>query len=725
MRLASRLLSFVLFIAFIVVASAQSDTVQRHTLENVTIHGGVNPADLIMRQVAEHRDSNSAYNSLSFKYITYHKMSLQPSYLSDSLRALEDQHLFLSESVTEVYFKHPSKHYERMIAAKTSGLEDPAVNLILSRVHFHNLYADDDFSIMDVAYVSPLAKKSLKLYDYQIIDSIETGSDTIVSLSYAPRSGVAFRSLKGKLYVHLGDYAVTRLEAMPTDPNTILKIRVAHEYEKAENGYWFPKRMEARLKMPRIALRGDTMESFALATATIKDLEIDLPLRNNVFGLIDVEEDVASERASESHLETYRDSLLTIKESKTYEMWDSLSRKLKLTRRWKMLPSLMRLCIPVGPIDIDVASIVNRGQTEGWRVGLGLYTNERLARWCKLGGYFAYGFGDKQWKWFVMTDWELERKHSLMLKLRFYDEIVESGASRWVSRDESGLLNGEYYRHWILDHYDRSRALTGRLQMRVDKNITLNVAAGYSQNHTLYPYRFQSEEIPEENPFFSFTNCYVSGGVRFAYHETTYRTRNMAFYQRSKFPTLQITYEHGLPHVFGSGYSYNKLNARIHHLQQYKILGYSEIAIVGGWLDRTLPYSLLFVMPSGYSKIGFYGREQFATMRPSEFVADAYMALFFRHNFGKMREGIFSPRIVICQNIGFGWMRWSGDHLGVEAGGMKKGYFESGIVIEDILTARDLLGLGIGIFYRYGPYSLDKVIDNFAFKVSLTVPMGE
>ena len=48
---------------------------------------------------------------------------------------------------------------------------------------------------------------------------------------------------------------------------------------------------------------------------------------------------------------------------------------------------------------------------------------------------------------------------------------------------------------------------------------------------------------------------------------------------------------------------------------------------------------------------------------------------------------------------------------------MNKGYFESGIVINDII-GRYIFGLGAGVYYRWGYYSLPDEIDNFAFKMN-------
>ena len=51
---------------------------------------------------------------------------------------------------------------------------------------------------------------------------------------------------------------------------------------------------------------------------------------------------------------------------------------------------------------------------------------------------------------------------------------------------------------------------------------------------------------------------------------------------------------------------------------------------------------------------------------------------------------------------------------------MERGYFESGFVVNGLL-ATPFTKLGAGVFYRYGPYAFDRVWDNFALKVAITI----
>ena len=724
MKTVAHILCFLVATVFLLSAHAQSDSLYYGTLDEVTVKPKENPAHRIINAAVERRDSNSAFRCNAFKYVTYHKMTVLPTKVSDSLARFRDQNLFMSESVSEVYFKKPNSKYEKLVASKTSGLDKPIFNMVFSRFQFQNFYESDYLEIFQVKYVSPISKGATKRYHFQIEDTLLNGPDTTFVISYRPKANVTFKSLKGVLHIHADDFAIERIEAEPVDKNVLLHVPVTQEYRKVENGTWFPSQLTATFKLPRLAQKGDTLESKGISTITIKEIEIDPPLRNRDFGIFDVEEQVESKKASDELLRTYRNDTLTHKELRAYEVLDSISATLKIDKRLELLSSILQGYIPIGPIDVDIASIVNYTYYEGWRFGLGLYTNRKLTNRGRFGGYFAYGLKDKDWKWGAMTEWELYRKRSLLLKLKFYDDIVESGCTQLIGRDELGLLNGEYYRHWIITKFDKSRTLWGKLQMRADKNFTVSVSAAYSQNRTLFHYGF-APAGGDGSADYRYTNAYVRAGLRFSYHETTYKTTNVTMYEGSRFPTAQIQYERGIKGVFGSDFNYNKVNGRIHHLQRYKRLGYSEIAITGGFVDRTLPYSLLYVMPAGYENIGFYGEEQFAAMRPNEFVGDSYVAIFLRHNFGKMWEGKFSPRIVLCQNIGFCWLRRPGDHLGVTATPMDKGYFETGLMIDNLISARDLLAMGIGFFYRYGAYGFEKQKDNFAIKVSLTVPMYE
>jgi hypothetical protein len=118
----------------------------------------------------------------------------------------------------------------------------------------------------------------------------------------------------------------------------------------------------------------------------------------------------------------------------------------------------------------------------------------------------------------------------------------------------------------------------------------------------------------------------------------------------------------------------------------------------------------------------------FQTMKPYEFLSEKYLNLFYSHNFGSLlfETPKFKPQFVIVQNSGWGTLK-NASYQGIDFKEKNKGYLETGLIINNIIKLKYInafyIGFGIGTFYRYGYYSLDKTIDNFAFKLSASISL--
>ncbi len=113
-------------------------------------------------------------------------------------------------------------------------------------------------------------------------------------------------------------------------------------------------------------------------------------------------------------------------------------------------------------------------------------------------------------------------------------------------------------------------------------------------------------------------------------------------------------------------------------------------------------------------------------MRMNEFMADQYFATYLTHDFNdllwKIEKGIFEPKFAIHTNLGFGKLHHPEFHNNISTNDMSLGFYESGITINNMLKI-GLLRLGVGAFYRYGPYSLKSVEDNIAVKFTLRMEL--
>jgi hypothetical protein len=237
---------------------------------------------------------------------------------------------------------------------------------------------------------------------------------------------------------------------------------------------------------------------------------------------------------------------------------------------------------------------------------------------------------------------------------------------------------------------------------------------------------------PDLESSYQYTNFELQLSLRLAFKEKKLKSESFTFVGNSPYPVVTFNFFRGIKHVLGSEFNYKKLNISITHKQVYKRLGYSEICFAAGTVIGDVPYSLLYVPHAGgnvnwgksHLNFGFDGKDQFAAMEANEFLSSSFVSVFFRHCFGKLkRNSRYNPKIVLCQNIGFGWLKHPEDHYGVNFKTMEKGYYESGIVVEDLLVLLKFLSFGAGVFYRYGPYARDNHFENFAFKLRFCISM--
>jgi hypothetical protein len=73
--------------------------------------------------------------------------------------------------------------------------------------------------------------------------------------------------------------------------------------------------------------------------------------------------------------------------------------------------------------------------------------------------------------------------------------------------------------------------------------------------------------------------------------------------------------------------------------------------------------------------------------------------------------------------MAIGTCNYSNRFLNVPYKTMEKGYFESGVKI-NCLVKSAFSGIGVGVYYRYGAYSLNNSINNFAFKLTFGLSLN-
>jgi hypothetical protein len=149
------------------------------------------------------------------------------------------------------------------------------------------------------------------------------------------------------------------------------------------------------------------------------------------------------------------------------------------------------------------------------------------------------------------------------------------------------------------------------------------------------------------------------------------------------------------------------------------VFGQTEMVLVGGQVWGNVPLGLLFSGFGSFQRYFISVRNTFETMGINEFMSSRYLAFFYAHKFTLHIGKSYRPEVVLRHGMGVGALSNPQSHAGIEVKSMEKGYYESGVEFNNILSF-GFNGYGVALFYRYGPYAHENASDNFLLKFTLT-----
>ncbi|MFM6925255.1 MAG: hypothetical protein ACKOU7_07105, partial [Ferruginibacter sp.] len=246
------------------------------------------------------------------------------------------------------------------------------------------------------------------------------------------------------------------------------------------------------------------------------------------------------------------------------------------------------------------------------------------------------------------------------------------------------------------------------------------------RNPAEYAYEFESNGSDLRH----YSNTELGIGLRFTKGESFTRMGRAKLRTKPATTELLLQLSKGLKNVLNGQLDYTRLALRFSHSIRLKRLGTTSIRLEGGQVWGDVPYAYLFNTRATRSgKISLYVPGHFQTAGLYEFVAGSSVNVFIEHNFGnllfKPKNVSFRPEIYLVQNISYGTLHNAPSHKLLAYKVPEKGLYESGLMIKNLyrrsLFSFAYIGIGGGVFYRYGYYSLPKTADNLAFKWGFSI----
>jgi hypothetical protein len=718
------------------IVEMEADTL---IINEVIVTPANNPALRVIKRALKNKEKNNFENYEKYRYQCYlktiydFKLSNNATSLDSTVirknKLLNKHALFISESVASCS-RINNQTDNKIIATKTSGFENPLIGLsFFSSFHNSISFYNNNISLFKIPitndktieeYLSPLSDECLKSYNFRLEESYESSSDTIFVIKYSPKKGTRFNGLKGTVYISSNGYAIKNLVAEPSEKGLIdFKFRQDYEFI---NEKWFPAKLDEEIGLVSMQInRNIKAYPVFLVTSKIDNVDFSPAINNDSINYEKVYLDQTSIKNSDPLLESVRLDSLSLREKNTYLFMDSIGRKHKFDYWAELYPKLMIGKVPVNFLDIDISKVYNFNKYEGTRLGIGLYTNEKLSEFISLGGFVGYGFKDNNLKYGGQVVFDINKYKEVRLKLSYQNNLKEPGLD--LNDDYTILSFSEYFRRYIAYRMDNFTEEKAELSFRLFRFANVSTGLSIKEIRPTYEYQFKGIQL------INYHADEIQFSFKYAYGEELATIGSQRIVNKQGNPIVNITYKKGITLFNKQSYTYNRIESTIDLIAYKGRIGQSNIRLASGLVDKSVPYGLLFTSEgSRNNDLPLIMNNTFQTMKPYEFLSDKYLNLFYSHNFGSLlfETPKFKPQFVIVQNTGWGTLK-NPSFKGIDFKEKDKGYLESGLIINDILKLKYInafyIGFGVGTFYRYGYYSFSKTSDNFAFKLSVSMSL--
>jgi len=691
-------------------------------LDEVVIKPGENPANAIIRKVVANKEKNNPENIPTFKYTSYNKvvydMKTDGATKNDSLnkkmkgKLLKDSPLFMMESVSERKFIAPDNSEEVVIGTKVSGFQNPSFASLATDLQPFSFYKDN-IKLFDIQYLNPISKGSLKKYRFKIEDTLYQKKDTVYIISFQPQKDKNIEGLKGTLYINTNNYAVQNVIATPFEKGKI-DIKIQQQYTFIDNKYWFPEQLNYALVFPDLKMVVD-------GKSYISEVQLNVPLRKKEFALEAVRIDKMATKQDSLFWDRHRIEKLSDPEKVTYRVVDSIGKEHKFDKILTTMEKLTQFKIGIGIFDLDLAKTIVYNKYEGYRLGLGVYTNEKLFENLTLGGFFGYGMKDHDWKYGGEAIYTLSKQNEFKIGAKYQDNLVEAG-NYGLNYSMQNMLNFRNFQAYLMDNVKQG---SFNIEARSFRYLKWKVTLTQSETTPRYLYEFHENG----QVYTDYRDSNVRIDLRFAFKEKLVTSFNQRLSLGTTYPVLSVSYSKGIKDVMNSDFNYDKIEARLEQSFFTKNFGATKYRLEAGFIDNPLPYGLLFTGEGSYDKqYPYMIPNYFQTMRPYEFLSDRYANLFLSHNFGGLlfKTGKFQPGITLHNNFGWGDLsdknKNSNQLIAYQT--KKKIFMETGIQVDNLVKMNYMnvgyIGIGAGVYYRYGEYELPESKDNLVYKLSVS-----
>jgi hypothetical protein len=462
----------------------------------------------------------------------------------------------------------------------------------------------------------------------------------------------------------------------------------------------------------------------------LEEVALNQTLSAGTFSYAQREEALLPGYRQDSVWQILRTEPLNLRESNTYQYWDTLEALKPIRNFLHGYNGVIRVLatdrLPIGSaLSLRVSDLLRFNNYEGTRLGIGGLLQFPTATWFTLGASAGYGFKDKSWKYAAYAETRILTAQDLKLRVSYQKDLAEPGAPNMLTNTYRLLSVFTDPRN--LYRYRFDQVLTKRVDLywRPMQGVQLN-PFWYDENRKILAYDY-SYGTEKKTSSFDLINYGLN--LRWAPKEVVYKKANLESIFAITFPILDVQWSRGS--LAAQNINFSKTELSLTHQLISKSLGKLTFRLSAGKIWGDVPYPYLFnapgsrlnrdlqiLIPRTFQVAGFY-----------EFAGDQYAYLFWEQNFGellfKSKSKYSRPSISLVQHLGWSALTHSDAHSDFAFSTMKKGYYETGLYLRDLYRVPyfDMyyLSFGVGAMMRWGPYHQANWRDNYAFQFIMRI----
>lgn len=377
---------------------------------------------------------------------------------------------------------------------------------------------------------------------------------------------------------------------------------------------------------------------------------------------------------------------------------------------------------PIGMFDIDLKTLIKYNIYEGFRIGIGGLTNDKLFESAKLGGYVAYGSKDRQVKYSLGGAIRINKEKKLWANAYYTEDIQEVGAAAF-------LTDGRVYslfepRALNVSQFYKFQTWKANLESELNPKLLSEFQISHSNIENIVDYHYLNDGLFYNN--YQLAEAALS--IRYS-PKTEFLTNedgDREYYDGLPKISAQVT--QGLKGIGNSDFSYTKLRLKADYFIKRTDLSSTNIVLEGSYAIGDVPLSHLYhSYPNQPNKDKILNRwslagiQSFETMYYGEFFSDRLATLQVKHSLRRFKiSEHFKPELVFITRHAWGDMNNQDRHFGIPFNTLDHLYNESGLELNKIF-----LGFGVSFSYRYGYYHLPNIDDNISLKFTFNLQLDE